>query len=229
MVGSAAGARMFAGSRPATSPSTRSTCEMSTQPQSDVASRSTICVFGLGYVGCVSAACFAARGHTVIGVDANPQKTEFIRDGHGADRRGADRRADRRGGGRGPPHRVSDDPDRGRARQRHHDRLRRHAVRRRWRAVHRVPGAGQPRRSARRWPPRTAGTSSSTAARWSPGPCEGILIPILERTSGKTRRRRLRRVREPRVPARGLQRQGLPRPAQDRRRRERRAQRRRWS
>ena len=35
-------------------------------------------IFGLGDVGCVSAACFAARGHTVIGLDANPQKTEFL-------------------------------------------------------------------------------------------------------------------------------------------------------
>ena len=38
-------------------------------------------VFGLGYVGCVSAACLADRGHLVLGVDANPQKTEFIADG----------------------------------------------------------------------------------------------------------------------------------------------------
>ncbi len=38
-------------------------------------------VFGLGYVGCVSAACFAARGHVVLGVDANPEKTAFIRSG----------------------------------------------------------------------------------------------------------------------------------------------------
>jgi GDP-mannose 6-dehydrogenase len=38
-------------------------------------------VFGLGYVGCVSAACFASRGHTVLGVDSNPEKEAFIRDG----------------------------------------------------------------------------------------------------------------------------------------------------
>ncbi|MFE6861297.1 nucleotide sugar dehydrogenase [Nocardia sp. NPDC057668] len=40
-----------------------------------------VSVFGLGYVGCVSAACLAARGNQVIGVDVNPQKTEFIRQG----------------------------------------------------------------------------------------------------------------------------------------------------
>jgi GDP-mannose 6-dehydrogenase len=46
------------------------------------ATRSTshlrLSVFGLGYVGCVSAACLASRGHRVIGVDVNPQKTEFV-------------------------------------------------------------------------------------------------------------------------------------------------------
>ena len=40
-----------------------------------------ISVFGLGYVGAVSAACFARAGHTVVGIDVNPVKRACFREG----------------------------------------------------------------------------------------------------------------------------------------------------
>ncbi len=40
-----------------------------------------ISVFGLGYVGSVSAASFAADGHRVIGVDVNPAKVSAVKSG----------------------------------------------------------------------------------------------------------------------------------------------------
>lgn len=40
-----------------------------------------IAVFGMGYVGCISAACWATEGHSVIGTDVDPRKLEALRAG----------------------------------------------------------------------------------------------------------------------------------------------------
>ena len=40
-----------------------------------------VSVFGLGYVGSVTAGCFADRGFRVIGVDVNTDKVDWINNG----------------------------------------------------------------------------------------------------------------------------------------------------
>ena len=42
----------------------------------------SVSVFGLGYVGTVTAACLAHKGHNVIGVDLNLSKVEALHTGH---------------------------------------------------------------------------------------------------------------------------------------------------
>jgi len=41
-----------------------------------------VSLFGLGYVGCVSAACFARNGIGVVGVDVNPTKVDLLNGGN---------------------------------------------------------------------------------------------------------------------------------------------------
>ena len=40
-----------------------------------------VAVFGLGYVGCVTASCLARAGHTVVGVDVSADKVSMVNDG----------------------------------------------------------------------------------------------------------------------------------------------------
>ncbi len=46
-----------------------------------MAGMSNVSVFGLGYVGAVSAVCLASLGHRVIGVDVSAEKMELLRQG----------------------------------------------------------------------------------------------------------------------------------------------------
>lgn len=41
-----------------------------------------VSIFGLGYVGTVSGACFADLGHNIVGVDVNPVKVRLVNEGH---------------------------------------------------------------------------------------------------------------------------------------------------
>ena len=54
----------------------RSALERAARARGDVASSAEVVVVGLGYVGAVTAACLAERGHSVTGVDVDPLKVD---------------------------------------------------------------------------------------------------------------------------------------------------------
>ena len=142
-----------------------------------------IAVFGLGYVGIVSAACLAERGHEVIGVDPSHDKVAMVAAGALHDRRGAHRRARRRGRAVRAPARDRR-RRRGRGRERPRAGLRRHAVERQRLALDDVPRARR-RRDRRRRSRRSARRYTVVfRSTMLPGTCEGTLIPRLEAASG---------------------------------------------
>lgn len=142
-----------------------------------------ISVFGLGYVGCVSAACFASRGHAVIGVDANPQKTEFLSQGKApvVEERIGELTAEVVGSGRLT---VSNDP---------HEAVFRTDISIVCVGTPSAPGGSLSTAYLERVS-EEIGAALAAKDGWHvvayrstmvPGTCEGILIPILERASGK--------------------------------------------
>ena len=122
-----------------------------------------VSVFGLGYVGCVSAASFAADGHTVVGVDANPDKAASLNDGRSPIvEKGLDELI--------RDHSVTDalratiSTDRGCGGDRPVADLRRHAEPQERQSGSHATSSGSANRSARRSRTRTAITWSSFAA-----------------------------------------------------------------
>ena len=178
-----------------------------------------IAVFGLGYVGIVSAACLAERGHEVIGVDPSHDKVAMVAQGRSTivEERIGELVAEAVESGR-----LTRDRRRGRGRRRERPRadLRRHAVGRQRLALDDVPGARRRRdrrraRDARaplhrRLPLDDAARDLREHA--DPAPRGGL---------GPARGRRLRRRGQPGVPARGHLGARLQRPAQDGHRRRR--------
>ena len=89
--------------------------------------RMRVSVFGLGYVGSVSAASFAADGHEVVGVDVNADKVAAINAGPQPDRRAGARRSAARSGVAAGRLRATTEHGRCDSRQRGVARVRRHA------------------------------------------------------------------------------------------------------
>ena len=145
-----------------------------------------VAVFGLGYVGASRRPCLASRGHEVIGVDVSPAEGrpdqrgqspvveagigELVAEVVAAGRAARDHRR-RRGGRRRPTSRWSalGTPSAGQRQPVHHGYLERVC-----------------KRSAPRWPRRPGGTPSVFRSTMLPGHRCDLLVPILEKASGKT-------------------------------------------
>ena len=184
-----------------------------------------VAVFGMGYVGIVSAACLASRGNSVIGVDVSAEKVAMVNDGRSpvVEERIGDLIAEQVAEGR----LTRDDRLRERGgRHRHRAGVRRHAVGPEREPADQLPRAGQ--RGDRSGAGRPGGRYTVVIrSTMLPTTCEQIVLPRLEAASGMTRRRGLRSGGEPRVPARGQLGTRLLRPAQDGDRPDRRGERRR--
>ena len=181
-----------------------------------------LCVFGLGYVGCVSAAVLASRGHRVIGVDVDESKVTAVAAGEapivepGLDRLIADTVAD------GSLFATADAAA---------------AVQASEASLVCVgtpsgPG-GEPSTEALERVVATIGgavaqgnTRHTVVIRSTilPGTSERLLLPLLEQASGQPGKSGLRL--QPGVPARGFVDRGLPAAAEDSDRRGRRSERR---
>ena len=159
-----------------------------------------VSVFGLGYVGSVSAASFAADGHEVVGVDVNPDKVASLNEGRspivepGLDDLLA-RRAVRTVAARDDQHR------RGGPRDRPVADLRRHAE-----PEERRPGPDLPRSRVREIGEASRDKTDChvvvVRSTVLPGTTHDVVIPTLEHSSGKKAGDGFRRGGQPGIPAR---------------------------
>ena len=178
-----------------------------------------VSVFGLGLRRQRLGGVISPRdGHTVIGVDVNADKVASHQRGPQPDRRAGARRAASRqasptGGCARRPSTAEAVADTDVSLH-----LRRHAEPQERQPRSHVSRAGL--RADRRRAPRQSRTTTSSS---SAAPCcrarrTSVVIPALERDIGQEIRRRLRRLGQPGVPARGDGDQGLPQAAADARR-----------
>ena len=173
-----------------------------------------VSVFGLGYVGSVSAASFAGDGHDVVGVDVNADKVASLNAGRspivepGLDELIRDS-ASRTAGCARRPSTAEAVRDTDLSLSASARRAARTAA-----STSRISNASASR-SARRCKDKDDYHVVVVRSTVLPGTTHDVVIPALERDVGQEVRRRLRRLGQPRVPARRHRAQGLPQAAAD--------------